>query len=247
MKKLFLITVLLFSAPIFANSGGHFEPAGTNIRSKESLRNGAKYFMNYCSGCHSLKYQRYNRMAKDLGLTKAEVEENLIFTDVKFTDYMTKTMDDEQVKSKEWFAKAFPKDLTLIAKSRGIDWLSAYLKGFYADENRPIGWNNTVLVGASMPNVLWELQGIQKANFATHTDENGIEHHEFKGFDKMTEGKMSEAEFDETVRDIVNFLDYTAEPARLIRTAMAPWVLLFLVVFTFLAYLLKRNYFKDVH
>ncbi len=247
MKNLIIIIALLLSTNVFASGGGHFEPAGTNIRSKESLRNGAKYFMNYCSGCHSLKYQRYNRMAKDLGLTKAEVEENLIFTDAKFTDYITKTMDDEQVENKEWFAKAFPKDLTLIAKSRGVDWLSAYLKGFYADENRPIGWNNTVLKGASMPNVLWELQGIQKAKFNTHTDKNGIETHEFKGFEKITEGKMSEKEFDETVRDIVNFLDYTAEPARLIRTAMAPWVLAFLVLFTFLAYMLKRNYFKDVH
>ena len=248
MKKLLLIVAVLLSANVLANSGGeHFEPAQTNIRSKESLQNGAKYFMNYCSGCHSLQYQRYNRMAKDLGLTKAEVEENLIFTDSKFPEHMTNTMDNDQVEEREWFHKAFPKDLTLIAKARGVDWLYAYLRSFYKDPSRPIGWNNTVFKGASMPNVLWELQGIQEAKFEEHEDEHGIVTHEFKGFKKITEGTMSEEEFDATVRDIVNFLDYTAEPARLIRMGMAPWVLFFLVIFTMLAYLLKKNYFKDVH
>lgn len=248
MKNLILIATLLLSATVNASGGSaKFAPADTNIRSKESLRNGAKYFMNYCSACHSLQYQRYNRMAQDLELTKAEVEESLIFTDSKFTDYMTKTMDDKEVAEKEWFAKAFPKDLTLVAKSRGIDWLSAYLKGFYKDSNRPIGWNNTVLGGASMPNVLWELQGIQEAKFEEYKDANGIVTHSFKGFTKLTEGSMSTEEFDVTVRDIVNFLDYTAEPAQLIRMAYAPWVLFFLVIFTFLAFLLKKNYFKDIH
>ena len=242
------LLALLLSINVFANSGGgHLEKAETNIRSKESLQNGAKYFMNYCSGCHSLQYQRYNRMAKDIGLTEDEVTENLIFTDVKFTDHMTKTMDDEQVKKQEWFYKAFPKDLSLIAKARGVDWLYTYLKSFYKDPTRPIGWNNTVFPGASMPNVLWQLQGIQEAKFEKETDEHGIETHIFKKFKKVSEGSMSEEEFDETVRDIVNFLDYTAEPARLIRLDYAPWVLLFMVIFTFFAYLLKKNYFKDVH
>jgi len=247
MKKLIILTLLL-SAQVFASGGGmHLEPAGTNIRSKDSLRNGAKYFMNYCSGCHSLQYQRYNRMALDLGLTKDEVQENLIFTDSKFPEHMTNTMDNEQVKEEEWFHKAYPKDLTLIAKARGVDWLSAYLKSFYKDPTRPIGWNNTVFSGASMPNVLWQLQGIQEANFEEHKDEHGIVTHIFKGFSKISEGSMSEEEFDTTVRDIVNFLDYTAEPARLIRMAYAPWVIFFLVIFTFMAYLLKKNYFKDIH
>jgi ubiquinol-cytochrome c reductase cytochrome c1 subunit len=247
MKTLLLILSLL-SANAFANSGGaHLEPAQTNIRSKESLQNGAKYFMNYCSGCHSLQYQRYNRMAKDIGLTKDEVEENLIFTDSKFSGHMTNTMDNEQVIQEEWFHKSFPKDLTLVAKSRGVDWLFAYLKGFYKDPSRPIGWNNTVFSGASMPNVLWQLQGIQEAKFEKHEDEHGIVTHNFKGFVKVTEGSMTEEEFDATVRDIVNFLDYSAEPARLIRMSYAPWVLFFLVIFTFLAYLLKKNFFKDIH
>ena len=243
MKNLILIFLLLPSINVFASSGLHLESAQTNIRSKESLRNGAKYYMNYCSGCHSLKYQRYSRMAKDLGLSKDEVLENLIFTGVKFTDHITKTMDDDQVKQKEWFYTAVPKDLTLIAKARGNDWLYTYLKSFYKDSNRPSGWNNTIFKSSSMPNVLWSLQGIQQAEFESHTDEDGVVTHTFKNFNKLTQGSMSDAEFDQTVLDIVNFLDYTAEPAKLIRLAYAPWVLLFLVVFTFMAYLLKKKLF----
>ena len=248
MKNLTLILILLFSANIFAAGGGqHFDPAGTNIRSKDSLRNGAKYYMNYCAACHSLQYQRYSRMAEDLGMSKDEVMDNLVFTDAKFTDHITNTMDNDQVKEKEWFYAAYPKDLSLIAKARGVDWLSAYLKSFYKDDKRPSGWNNTVFDKASMPHVMWELQGIQGAEFDSHEDENGIVSYEFKGFTQITEGSMSPEEFDETIRDVVNFLDYSAEPAKLIRMAYAPWVILFMVVFTFLAYLLKINYFRDIH
>ena len=135
---------------------------------------------------------------------------------------------------------------SVIAKARGNDWLYTYLKGFYKDETRPSGWNNTVFPGASMPNVLWQLQGVQQAHFEEHED-HGVRTSEFKGFEKLTEGSLSDEVFNNNVRDIVNFLDYTAEPAKLIRLAYAPWVLLFLVVFTFLAYMLKVNYFKDVH
>lgn len=245
MKKILLILLLLPALQVLANEGGmHLESAQTNIRSKESLRNGAKYYMNYCSGCHSLQYQRYSRMAKDLGLSKDETMENLVFTDAKFTDHMTINMAADQ--SQKWFGKT-PPDLTVIAKARGNDWLFAYLKSFYKDSSRPSGWNNTIFKGASMPNVLWELQGVQEAVFEKHEDEHGIVTHEFKGFEKTSEGSMTDEEFDDTVRDIVNFLAYTAEPAQLIRLAYAPWVMLFLVIFTFLAYLLKKNFFRDVH
>ncbi|MBL4772925.1 MAG: cytochrome c1 [Alcanivoracaceae bacterium] len=244
MKKLILILLLLPAAHVYASSGMHLEPAQTNIRSKESLRNGAKYYMNYCSACHSLQYQRYSRMAKDLELSEDEVMESLVFTDAKFTDHMITTMATED--SEKWFGKT-PPDLTVIAKARGNDWLYAYLKGFYKDPSRPSGWNNTIFKDASMPNVMWQLQGIQEAVFEKHEDENGIVSHNFTGFNPLTEGSMTADEFDSTVLDIVNFLDYTAEPAKLIRLAYAPWVILFLVVFTFLAYMLKKNYFKDIH
>jgi len=248
MKNLLLIAALLLSANVLASGGGsQLESAQTNIRSTQSLVNGAKLYMNYCSACHSLQYQRYSRMAEDLGLSKDEVTENLIFTGTKFSGHITKTMDDEQVKAKGWFNNSFPKDLTLVAKARGNDWLFTYLKSFYKDSEKSTGWNNTLFPDVSMPNVLWELQGIQKANFEEHKDENGIVSHTFTGFENITEGKLSHEEFDNSVRDIVNFLAYTAEPAQLIRLAYAPWVMLFLVIFTFLAYLLKKNYFKDIH
>jgi len=245
MKKLLLILLLLPALQVMANEGGsHLETAQTNIRSKESLRNGAKYFMNYCSSCHSLQYQRYSRMAQDLELSKNETMENLVFTDAKFTDHMTINMAAEQ--SEKWFGKT-PPDLTVIAKARGNDWLFTYLKSFYKDSTRPSGWNNNLFKGASMPNVLWQLQGIQEAKYEEHKNESGMNMKTLVGFTQLTEGSMSEEEFDTTVRDIVNFLAYTAEPAQLIRLAYAPWVMLFLVIFTFLAYLLKKNYFKDVH
>jgi len=247
MKNLILL-LLMFSVNVFAaGTVQHLDPAGTNIRSKESLRNGAKFYMNYCSACHSLQYQRYNRMAEDLGMSKDEVMENLVFTDSKFADHMTNTMDNEQVIEKEWFYAAYPKDLTLVAKSRGNDWISAYLKSFYKDDSRPSGWNNTIFSGASMPHVMWDLQGIQQANFEEHKGEDGFITNKFTSFTQLTEGSMSTEEFDNTVRDIVNFLDYTAEPAQLIRMAYAPWVMLFLVIFTFLGYMLKKNYFRDIH
>ena len=244
MKNIFLILLLLVTTDVFSSGGGSLlEKAQTNIRSKESLRNGAKLYMNYCSSCHSLQYQRYNRMAKDLELTEEEVMENLIFTDAKFTDHMKMTMSEED--ATKWFGKA-PPDLTVIAKARGNDWLYTYLKSFYKDPTRPSGWNNTVFAGASMPNVLWELQGTQEAHFEEHED-HGIMTQKFTGFEMVSEGKQSEQEFSNSVRDIVNFLDYTAEPAKLIRLAYAPWVMLFMVVLTFLAYMLKVNYFKDIH
>ncbi len=246
MKKLALIAVLaLASLAAQANSGGaELEPANTNIRSKASLINGAKYFVTYCSGCHSARFQRFNRTGKDLGLTDEEIKKALIFTGVNVTDVMETAMTPEQ--GKKFFGKA-PPDLSVIAKARGVDWLYNYLLGFYADPDRPIGWNNRVFPNASMPHVMWRLEGIKVAEFETHTDDHGIETRELTHFKKIREGVMSEEEYRRTVRDIVNFLDYIGEPAQLIRTRLAPWVLLFLVVFTFLAYLLKREYFKDVH
>ena len=143
MKKLILLLLLLPVVNVIAAGGQQLKPAQTNIRSIESLRNGAKYYMNYCSACHSLKYQRYSRMAKDLELSEAEVMNNLVFTGAKFSDHMTITMADED--SNIWFGKT-PPDLTVIAKARGNDWLYAYLKGFYKDSSRPSGWTQYLKV-----------------------------------------------------------------------------------------------------
>jgi len=246
MKKLFLtILCFMFTSMVSAAGDAYIgEPANTNIKSQSSLQRGAKTYMNYCLGCHSMEYQRYNRVAEDLGLTEDEMMESLVLTDAKFADKMTHTMT--QAQGEQWFGKA-PPDLTVIAKARGVDWLYNYMMNFYVDPSRPSGWNNLTFPNASMPHVLWELQGVRGAKFETHTDEAGEVHKEFVGFETLEEGQLNEQEYKDLVRDLVNFLDYSSEPAQLIRMSYAPWVLLFVALFTFLAYLLKVNYFRDIH
>ncbi len=246
MKKIVLMALGLVAATAAWSAGDSFvnEKAHNNIRSKDSLRRGAQTYMNYCLGCHSMDFQRYNRVAKDLELTEDEMMESLVLTDAKFVDKMEISMTKEQ--GDAWFGKAGP-DLTVIAKARGVDWLFSYLVNFYQDENQANGWNNLTLPNAAMPHILWEMQGIQKAHFEEVTDEDGNSHKEFKSFEKVVEGRMNDTEYRDMVRDLVNFLDYSSEPAKLIRMDYAPWVLLFVSFFTFLAYLLKVNYFRDVH
>ncbi|TDR20434.1 cytochrome c1 [Marinicella litoralis] len=248
MKKIVFILISLMTTSWVSAAGGGGavgEKAHTNIRSVDSLRNGAKTYMNYCMGCHSMAYQRYNRVAEDLGLTEDEMMNGLVLTDAKFSDKMVIAMTPEQ--SSAWFNKAVAPDLTVIAKARGVDWLFNFLINFYVDPTRPSGWNNLTFENAGMPHILWELQGIRTANFEMHTDEEGNEHKEFKGFETVQAGLLSEKEYKDLARDLVNFLDYSSEPAQLIRMAYAPWVLLFVSLFTFLAYMLKVNYFRDIH
>ncbi len=248
MKKLlFILISLIATTEVMAAGGGSYigEKVQSNIRSVDSLRNGAKTYMNYCMGCHSMDYQRYNRVAQDLNLTEDEMMNGLVLTDAKFADKMTIAMTKEQ--SAAWFNKAVAPDLTVIAKARGVDWLYNFLINFYADPTRPSGWNNLTFENASMPHILWELQGIRTAHFETHTDEEGNEHKEFKNFETVEAGTLSEQAYKDLATDLVNFLDYSSEPAQLIRMSYAPWVLLFVAVFTFLAYLLKVNYFRDIH
>ncbi len=247
MKKLLFILIGLFAtSDLMAASGDYYigEKVQTNIRSVDSLRNGAKTYMNYCMGCHSMDYQRYNRVAEDLGLNEDEMMNGLVLTDAKFTDKMTISMSEEH--GKKWFGKA-PPDLTVIAKAKGLDWLYNFLINYYADPKTVTGWNNLTLPNTSMPHILWELQGVRTAHFEVHTDEAGTEHKEFKNFETVEAGLLSEQEYKDLARDLVNFLDYSSEPAQLIRMSLAPWVLLFVSLFTFLAYMLKVNYFRDIH
>jgi ubiquinol-cytochrome c reductase cytochrome c1 subunit len=140
-----------------------------------------------------------------------------------------------------WFGKA-PPDLSLEARAKGSDWIYHYLKSFYLDPSRPVGWNNTVFPNASMPNPLWELQGLQVAVKKGEGGDSAIEKLEIR-----TPGRVSEAQYDQAVRDITAFLTYAGEPAALKRTSMGIWVLLYLAFFTFLAWLLKHEFWKDVH
>jgi ubiquinol-cytochrome c reductase cytochrome c1 subunit len=248
MKK--LATYLFFAAlllpvasfTVSAAGGAGIEHSGANINDTASLQRGAKWYVNYCLGCHSISYMRYNRLAEDLNLNEDMVMENLVFTDSKFGGTMDIAMDTEQ--SKSWFGKT-PPDLSLIGRSRGADWLYSYLLGFYQDENG--GWNNTVLANASMPHVLWRLQGIQVPVYRQETNESGFTHEVIDHFELSNPGTQTAQEFEETARDIAAFLDYAGEPAKLKRKGIGVWVILFLVLFTFIAYLLKVEYWRDVH
>ena len=211
--KLALASTLL-SFNVFAAGDLHLDHANTDISDTASLQNGAKLFMNYCSGCHAIGFMRYNRIAKDLNLSDSLVAEHLMFAGEKPGETITTAMPKEG--AAKWFGVT-PPDLSLVARAKGTDWIYTYLRGFYEDDSKVFGVNNKVLENASMPDVLWSLK----------------------------EGK-SEAEFDQDVRDITNFLDYVGEPAKLIRTSLGVWVLLFLGVLLVLTYLLKKEYWKDV-
>ncbi|WP_043290581.1 cytochrome c1 [Pseudoxanthomonas spadix] len=233
---------LILSGSLQAAEGGAILQAGNDLSDKASLQRGAKLFMGYCSGCHSLKYLRYSRMAEDLGLSEEDVMANLNFTGAAVGEQIQVAMPDEA--ATKWFGKA-PPDLSLIARVRGPDWIYTYLKSFYLDETRPVGWNNTLFPNASMPNPLWELQGLQHAEYGP--PDPATKDKTVAALKLATPGAESPVEFDRSVRDITNFLEYASEPAALKRQSMGVWVLLFLAFFTFLAFLLKKEFWKDVH
>jgi len=248
MKKfaiyLFIAALLLpvASHTATASGGAGVEHSGINISDTASLQRGAKWYVNYCFSCHTISYMRYNRLAEDLGLSEEMVMQNLVDSNAKFADTMDIAMDADQAKA--WFGKT-PPDLSLVGRSRGADWIFSYLRGFYQDESG--GWNNTLLANASMPHVLWQLQGIQKPIYRQETSEGGYVHEVIDHFELVTPGTQSPQEFKETARDIAAFLDYVGEPAKLKRKGIGVWVILFLALFTFIAYLLKVEYWRDVH
>ncbi len=257
MKKLIALTIALFAlaaaTPAVASSeGGHdlIQQSDANIGDRESLQRGAKYFMNYCLSCHSIKYMRYSRMAEDLGLSEEEVMGSLNFTGTKFGETMTVAMnpDDGNV----WFNKSAP-DLSLVARVKhgGADWIYSYLKSFYVDTKKPLGWNNMVFPGASMPHVLWDLQGTQAAVYETHKSHGAggkeTEVQVFSHFEPIAPGKLNAREYDQVARDISAFLEYVGDPSALKRESVGWVVILFLGFFTFIAWLLKTEYWSDVH
>ena len=258
MKKK-LITCLLLCLPIFAYaaSGVPLEKADINLENKDSLRAGAKLFVNYCLSCHSASYMRYNRMAKDLSMSDDQVEQNLMFVanfeklesgePKKIGDLMTVAMKTKDAKL--YFGTPVP-DLTVVARSRGADWLYSYLTSFYADEKRPFGVNNTVFPGVGMPHVLWELDGIKQR--VAKKDKSGAVIKDQEGHDVMelvplTKGTMNDVEYKRAVNDLVNFMVYMGEPVKLERQSIGIFVMFFLLVFFLFAYLLKKEYWKDVH
>jgi ubiquinol-cytochrome c reductase cytochrome c1 subunit len=240
MKKLILAFLLAVVPAVSMAAGGgvHLDDAGIDVSDTASLQRGAKYFVNYCTGCHSLKFQRYNRLVKDLGLTADEVKANLMFTTDNIGDTMKIAMAPQD--AEKWFG-VVPPDLSVTARARGVDWIYTYLRSFYTDEKRPFGVNNTVFPDVGMPNVLWQLQGSQKA---VVTEVDGVKVTKLE-MDKA--GTLSAEEFDGVARDLTAFLSYVGEPAQLKRQSMGKWVLLFIGIFFVLAYLLKKEYWKDIH
>lgn len=224
-----------------ASEEGGLQPANIRLDDVASMQRGARLFFNYCSGCHSLQYLRYSRMAEDLQLDPKDVENNLIFTGAKIGEHAVSHMP--AVDAAKWFGKA-PPDLSLEARSKGSDWIYNYLKSFYLDSSRPLGWNNTVFENASMPNALWELQGLQSA--VRKAGEGGHEG-AVERLEVTTPGRQNAEAFDRSVRDITAFLQYAGEPAALQREAMGVWVLLYLALFTLIAWFLNREFWKDVH
>jgi ubiquinol-cytochrome c reductase cytochrome c1 subunit len=221
--------------------------AGNDVRNTASLQRGARNFTNYCLGCHSLKYMRYSRMAEDLHIPEAELKANLIPTGAKPADYMLTSMPAAD--GAAWFGKT-PPDLSLIARARGADYLYRFLKTFYADPAVASGSNNLQLANAAMPAVLSELEGVKQAVFVNRevrVDGKPVTEKVFDHFEITTPGSMDAAQFDAFVRDTVNFLDYAGEPVQTTRVDIGIWVILFLLVFTWLAWLLKHEYWKDVH
>ncbi|MCC7410220.1 MAG: cytochrome c1 [Gammaproteobacteria bacterium] len=245
MKRFAFVALLaIFTSVAGASEQGPTFRAHVDLGDRPSLQRGARIFVNYCLSCHSAAYMRYSRMGADLGLSDQQVKDNLMFS----TDKIGSTMEvalrpDDAV---QWFGVA-PPDLSVIARARGADWLNTFFLGFYEDPGRATGVNNLAFKDTAMPHVLSELQGMQRAVTETITDADGVEHEKITGFELAAPGRMSEAEYRSTVRDLVNFLVYIGEPAKLERYRIGAWVMLFLLFFTFLAYLLKREYWKDVH
>jgi len=232
----------LSSFTVSAAGGAGVEHSGANVSDTASLQRGAKWYVNYCQGCHALGYMRYNRLAKDLDLTEDMTMENLVFSTAKFGETMDIAMKADQ--SINWFGKT-PPDLSLVGRSRGPDWLYSYLLGFYQDDSG--GWNNSLLPNAAMPHVLWQLQGIQTPVYREEISESGFTHQVIDHFELATPGSQSVEEYKETARDLATFLQYVGEPAVLQRKKLGVWVLMFLAVFTFIAYLLKVEYWRDIH
>jgi len=217
--------------------------SGADIKDVQSLERGARNFMNYCSGCHSLTYLRYNRMAEDLKIPQSELAAKLMFTSDKPFDGINSAMPAEAA---NWFGKQ-PPDLSLIARERGADYVYSFLKGFYVDNTRPWGVNNLYLPNVGMPDVLAYEQGLQKPLFKNEPDDSGNARMVLVGVDMMTPGALPPQEYDGFVRDIANFLDYAGEPVKAKRQWLGIFVMLFLLVGFVLTYLLKKEYWKDVH
>ena len=247
-----ILTLLIGIGAAHANEGGHAagwqREAGNEVANLASLQRGARNFMAYCSACHSLRFVRYSRVAEDLKISDELRDQLLVKPGAKYTDYITSSMPEKD--AAEWFGKA-PPDLSLVARSRSPDWIFNFLTTFYADAaSRQTGVNNLQLPGTAMPHVLASLQGVPAALWRNvehkGSDGKAVVTLEFEKFEPGVVGSLTPAQYDEFVRDTVNFLDYAGDPTQVERQGLGVWVVLFLLMFTGVAYMLKKEYWKDV-
>ena len=231
MKKIIIFILLLIqSSFIFASEEVYLEKAPIDLSDQPSLQKGARTFINYCLNCHSAKYMRYNKLL-DIGLSKKDIKENLLFTGKKIGDPMEISMPVKE--SKKWFG-ATPPDLSVTARSRGSDWIYSYMKGFYRDSSREIGWNNLVYTNSAMPHILWELEGEKELDKKTGK------------LSLIKAGKLNEKEYDSVITDLTNFITYMSEPGQLKRKKMGFYVVGFLLLLLVLTIKLKKEFWKDI-
>jgi ubiquinol-cytochrome c reductase cytochrome c1 subunit len=241
MKKIFLLALFLPLSVVAAESGYRLDHSPNDPRDIVSLQVGARMFVNYCQGCHGAQYMRFNRLT-EIGLTEAQIRDNLMFTVDKVGETMKTSMPAKEAKA--WFGVA-PPDLSVVARSRGADWLYTYLRTFYRDPKTQIGWNNIVFPNVAMPHALWTLQGERGLVVEKVKDLAGHERLEYR-WAQLTPGTLSQVEYDAAARDLVNFLVYVGEPAATKRKAIGIVVLFVLGVLFIFAYLLKKEFWKDV-
>jgi len=227
----FFIIIFLFISPLSLSAENiELSKAPVDLTDNLSLQRGAKIFTNYCLNCHSAKYMRYSNL-QDIGLSAETIKNDLLFTGNKIGDTMSVNMSMKD--SKKWFGAA-PPDLSVVARSRGADWIYSYMRGFYRDPTRPMGWNNTVYVNSAMPHILWELEGEKILNPKT------------KKLEKFSSGKLNAKEYDATIADLTNYLVYMSEPDQLKRKKMGYYVIGFLLLLLFLTIKLKKEYWRDI-
>jgi ubiquinol-cytochrome c reductase cytochrome c1 subunit len=248
-----LLAALAYISGAWASEGGlAWDRFPTQkLTDTAALQRGAKLFVNYCLNCHAAAYMRYNRL-RDIGLTELQIRDNLLFAGEKVGETMRVAMDPKQ--AKDWFGAA-PPDLTVIARSRsavgqgsGADYIYTYLRTYYRDDTRPIGWNNLAFPNVSMPHVLWPLQGQRRPVYVEQKDPHDPEAtlHVFKGFEQISPGTMTALEYDDAVADLVAFMQWMGEPVQKDRVRLGVVVLIFLSIFTVIAWRLNAAYWKDV-
>ena len=247
LKRFIIFASFFLSFPLTSSAtsenhlGYHIDVDTSDVR---SLQDGARIFVNYCLSCHSAAYMRYNRLGKDLGISEDVLKKNFMFGTDKVGDTMNVAMKSSDA---EKFFGAAPPDLSVIARSRGADWLYGYFMTFYRDPSRPTGVNNLQFKDVGMPHVLWELQGFQRPVYKTVTHEDGTQSKVIEQLEQGSPGKYSPEKYRKTVYDLVNFLVYLSEPAKFQRQKIGIWVIIFLLSFLVLAVMLKKEYWKDVH